>query len=420
MRRPLNPADHFALMMDHELRRSGQAGNLCALAYELGGMPDMAELSARASRFADRFPLARARLVRRGTHYFWEDGPDEPIFTRHSGVDVRATIRALMAHDEAPERMAPVSFHIVDDGSRATLLLRWFHPIADAKGAELVMHHLIADAPPPPDEDDPMEALIRAQNLWRKAAMALKARGYIKQLDQRPSILPRRGGAPPGPLDHRLVRFDAGESEKILANALKLAGMTGTAHYFIGCTMRAIEAAGSGDGEAYCVPYAMNLRKRRALSPVFGNQLSFLFAQASRDEVSDRRRLFTALRDQARQTVRAGLDHAMIPLIQAGNFRPLDNFGRLVRRTPHGGERNSFWFSYTGEPDPPVDAVLGVPVEGSFQLSQVTDPPSLAVLVSQRAGQITLSLCTLPGALDEAWIDRAAAAVRDELLGAVG
>ena len=33
----LNPADHFTLVLDYEIRKSGLAGNYCALVLELDG-----------------------------------------------------------------------------------------------------------------------------------------------------------------------------------------------------------------------------------------------------------------------------------------------------------------------------------------------------------------------------------------------
>src|SRR5262249_11693569 len=146
---------------------------------------------------------------------------------------------------------------------------------------------------------------------------------------------PPQAGAP---LDFRVVRHDPVESAAILENAMKQSGMTGIALYFIGCLMRAIESAGGSHGEAYCVPYAVNLRKRRALHPIFGNQVTFLFAQAGRDVTADRARLFAALREQHKETVRGGLDHALIPLMQLGGWMELPDYGRRIRHTPYKTE----------------------------------------------------------------------------------
>jgi hypothetical protein len=416
MRQRLNPADHFTLMLDHEIRCSGLAGNLCILAYELDGIPDVHELAVRASRFVARCPQAGARLCRQRRRYYWEWEAGAPIFFHHRVVDVHAAVCELINRKEAPENIAPLEIHLIEAADGATLLLRWFHPICDAKGAELILHHLLSDETPSADGTrEPLATLINSWSLWRKIGLAWKANRHVVALDRHVSVLPRQTEGAAARLDFCIVRHSADESTTIMRHAMKQTGMTGTALYFIGCLMRAVDAAGGSHGDSYCVPYAMNLRKRRALYPLFGNQVTFLFAQASRDEASDRTRLFAALREQHKQTVRGGLDRALIPLMQAGSWLSLETFGG-IRNTRYKSERCSFWFSYTGEPEPRIDAIDGIPVKGMFQLSQVTAPPSLGLLVSHYAGRITLSYNYIPTAIDEGWMQQLIASMRAELL----
>jgi hypothetical protein len=169
--------------------------------------------------------------------------------------------------------------------------------------------------------------------------------------------------------------------------------------------MRAIDQAGSLEKEGFCVPFAMNIRKRKALFPLVGNQVTFLFAQASMEQVRDRSALFKTLREQYKQTVRDGLEYAMIPLMEAGSWLSLEKFGDIIRNAPKGGERSSFWFSYTGEPDPKVVSVAGARVLAMFQLSQVTAPPSLAMLVNQYNGILTFSFSYIAGQIDQQWLN---------------
>jgi len=198
---------------------------------------------------------------------------------------------------------------------------------------------------------------------------------------------------------------------------MKEAGMMGTALYFIGCMMRSLVQVGCAEQDGFCVPYAMNMRKRKALFPLLGNQVSFLFAQATMEQVRDRKQLFTSLRKQHKETVRSGLDHALLPLMEAGSWLPLEKFGNIIRNTPKGQERSSFWFSYTGEPNPKVTKIGGAKVISMFQLSQVTAPPSLAMLVSQYNGAITLSFSYISSQIDKVWLDSLTKAIANELVG---
>jgi len=421
MQRALNTADHFTLMMDHEIRQSGLAGNFCALVFELACIPDIEKLSRRAIEFIDRFPEANVRLKQRGRRYFWETNSDKQptIFFRHAaGCKDNAfeVIGEIINSETAVEVAAPVEFHLVNMPEGAYFLLRWFHPICDAKGAELIVHHLLSDEDVSEGEDA-FAQLTAKWGFWKKIGMMYRAKRHIGTLDKLSSSLPKRTTAATDSLKFHVVRFDADTSKQIMARSMKEAGMMGTALYFIGCLMRSLEKAGCDEQQGFCVPYAMNMRKRKARFPLLGNQVSFLFAQASMEQVRDRHRLFSTLREQYKATVRSGLDHALVPLMEAGSWLPLEKYGRIIRNTHREQERSSFWFSYTGESDPKVTEIAGAAVVSMFQLSQVTAPPSLGMLVSQYNGEITLSFNYVASQIDRKWLKSLTAIMHEELAG---
>jgi len=442
----LNPADHFTLLMDHEIRGSGLAGNYCALVLELAGVVDVADIERRCAEFGRRWPLSVARLVRRGRRYQWQAAADAglPFFLVElpAGADdvlARQRVLELVNRGAAVEQCAPFELHLLQANDSALLVLRWFHPATDAKGAELLLHHLFADAAPSPQrspESSPLQRVMARWGWWRKFVLARRAVANIRTLDRRASVLPAgvAGGGPsrlsaspdqphasPDRLAQTLVRYQQAQTATVLANARRQAGMTGTTLYLIGCMMRALEATGasiSTEGDAYCVPYAANLRRRKALTPMFGNQVSFLFAQAGRELVGSRSRLFAHLREQHKQALRDGLDHAMLPLMQAGSWLPLQRYARVVRQSPQGRERSSFWFSFTGEMEPQPKHIAGCAVQGMYQLSPVTAPPGLGLLASLFDGRLTLSYSYAAGRLDREWVERLSVAMTAELLDA--
>ena len=423
----INPADHFTLLMDHEIRGSGLAGNYCALALELDGIPDHAEIRRRCDAFAARYPRSVARLLPRGRQYGWDESQAcrlPFLVTRIDDadeLDPRRALSALINRSEPVSESAPFELQLIESSQRSLLLLRWFHPAADAKGAELVLQQLFNGREVDQSVPTPLEARMRQWGLWRKFRLARKAVGNIRLLDRHASVLPAddetTATSTVDRIEMHLLRFDRGQSEQIMRLAHQSCGMTGTTLYLIGCMMRAIDATGTSvEGDAYCVPYAANLRRRKAPAPLFGNQVSFLFAQAGREQLASRATLFTHLREQHRAAIRAGLDYAMLPLMQAGSWLPLQRYGRVVRESPSGRERSSFWFSYTGDMEPRPEAIAGVPVSGMYQCSQLTAPPGLGLLASSFRGRLSLSLVYVEGMLRSDWIERLAANVSAELL----
>lgn len=421
----LNPADHFTLVLDHEIRKSGLAGNYCALAMELDGVPEHAEIARCCSAFAKRFPLAVARLSRQGRQYAWvpADADSLPfqVCTLDNDADGAAGQQRLLT---LVNRVVPVSasapfeLHLIESAGRSLLALCWFHPAADAKGAELVLHHLFNDPQPARQPLPlPVDHLQQQWGLWRKLRLARQAVVNIHRLDRYASVLPLETQSPADRLALKLVRYDAEQTAQIMAHARKHTGMTGTTLYLIGCMMRALEAAGATPaGNAYCVPYAVNLRRRKALFPVLGNQVSFLFAQAERDMVHSRELLFAHLRDQNRAAIRQGLDHAMLPLMQAGSWLALEKYGRIVRNSPTRRERSSFWFSYTGDMEPEPESIAGCRVRGMYQLSQVSSPPGLGLLASSFHGRLVLSYNYINNQFQTDWLERLTQAMTAELL----
>ena len=421
----LNPADHFTLVLDYEIRKSGLAGNYCALAMELEGVPDHTEIARCCSAFAKRFPLAVARLSRQGRHYAWvpsdEDSLPFQVCTLENDADGAASQQQLLAivNKVAPvSASAPFELHLIESAGRSLLALCWFHPAADAKGAELVLHHLFNDPQPARQSQPlPVDHLQQRWSLWRKFRLARQAVVNIHKLDRYDSVLPLETQPPADRLALKLVRYDAGQTTRIMAHARKHAGMTGTTLYLIGCMMRALEAAGATPaGDAYCVPYAANLRRRKALFPVLGNQVSFLFAQAERGIVHSREQLFAHLREQNRAAIRQGLDHAMLPLMQAGSWLSLEKYGRIVRYSPNKRERSSFWFSYTGDMEPEPETIAGCRVRGMYQLSQVSSPPGVGLLASSFQGRLVLSYNYINNQVQSDWLKRLTQAMTAELL----
>jgi len=420
----LNPADHFTLVLDHEIRKSGLAGNYCALVLELDGIPDAAEITRRSRHFASRFPLAVARLSRQGRQYAWVPSGEDSLPFQISKLDTDDAACCEQRLFEIVNQAAPVSasapfeLHLIEAASRSLLVLRWFHPATDAKGAELVLHHLFNDSLPAQlSQPSPVERLQQQWSWWRKFRLGRQAVLNIRGLDRHASVLPVAAQEPADRLVLMRVRYDTEQTAQILAHAREQSGMTGTTLYLIGCMMRAMEATGATQaGEAYCVPYAANLRRRKALSPMFGNQVSFLFAQAGRDTVRSRQQLFAHLREQNRAAIRQGLDHAMLPLMQAGSWLSLERYGRIVRNSPNGRERSSFWFSYTGEMEPEPEAIAGCPVRGMYQVSQVSSPPGLGLLASIFQGRLVLSYNCINNQVQGDWLERLTQAMTAELL----
>ncbi|WP_051906758.1 hypothetical protein [Methylomarinum vadi] len=429
----LNPADSFTLAMDDEIRRDGLAGSYGCFALELSKTPNIEELKRRIEEFAERFPVAQASLRQIGRRFYWcrrEEAP--PLFFHHRCPEdqeeagfQRATIDLIVNEKLARESTPPIEFHLLTGPRQNTLFTRWLHPFCDARGADLILKFLCtADAEQRSAFGQPLgEPLVYAQlakyRWWQKIALLWKGKRYIDNLDRLESIQPFDCDRPRQRLNYSLHRLSEAQTEQVLKLARESVGLTGTSLYYIGCLMRALERLHPDrDGEAYCVPYAFNLRKQRALAPVTGNHVCALFAQAPRDIVKDRSRIFEHLKRQNAEVIRKQQDYAFLPLMWAGSWLSLPEYGKTLRLSYGSGkERSSFWFSDIGRLDIAPGSFPGAEISNVFHVCQMTTPPGLAFLSCIFQGRLTLSYNFVEPIADSALIERLHQLMLEELLG---
>ncbi|MDD5462364.1 MAG: hypothetical protein PHG00_12140 [Methylococcales bacterium] len=403
----LNPADTFTLAMDEEIRRDGLAGSYGCFALELSNLPDIIELQQRITEFSQRFPVTQASLQQINRHFYWCKRNDPPqLFFQHLCPEDRneedfqqKIISDIINHKQAREISAPIEFHLLTGLKKHILFTRWLHPYCDARGVELILKYLCtADEAQRrqfglPDTGPLVNVQLGKYRWWQKIGLLLKGKRYIGILDSLESIQPFHSDLPPERLNYMIQRLSEAQTEQALRQARQTVGLAGTSLYYIGCLMRALEKMHPDNpGEAYCAPYAFNLRKQRALAPVTGNHLSALFAQAPRAIVQDRQKLFAHLKQQNAQVIRQQLDYAFLPLMWAGAWLSLAEYGKTLRLSYGSGkERSSFWFSDVGRLDIPADSFPGAGINGVYHVCQVTAPPGLAFLNCIYRNRLTLS-----------------------------
>ena len=403
----LNPADSFTLAMDEEIRKDGLAGNYGCFALVLSNIPDIEALQQRIAGFSQCFPVAQASLQQIGKRFYWCKRIDPPpLFFQHHCPEghneadfQKQTIDSIINHKQAREIAAPIEFHLLTGSTQHTFFIRWMHPFGDARGADLILKYLCtANEAQRRQFGLPVtEPLVNVQlgkyHWWQKISLLLKGKRYINQLDRLESIQPFNNDLPPQRLNYTIKRLSEAQTGQVIKLARQQVGLTGTSLYYIGCLMRALEKMHPDNpGEAYCAPYAFNLRKQRALTPMTGNHVCALFAQAPRGIVQDRQKLFDHLKQQNTQVIRQQMDYAFLPLMWAGSWLSLAEYGKTLRLSfGSGKERSSFWFSDIGRLDIPADSFPGAEIKGVFHVCQVTTPPALAFLSCIYRNQLTFS-----------------------------
>lgn len=402
----LNIADCFTLAMDEEIRQDGLAGSLCGFALELDQSPDVELLEKQIKNFSQHFPVVLTSLQQQGKRFFWCERKTVPqLFYQHYCSDDQSDtefqkkiIQHIINQKQAREITAPIEFHLIHDTNQTTFFIRWIHPFCDARGIGLVLQYLCTDESEQHIFLDQANTkpLVNQQldkyKWWQKVILLFKGKRYIASIDKLKSIQTFKTDLAPEQLNYTIKKLSEDQTQTIIKQARTQVGLTGSSLYYIGCLMRALDKLNTeSDGDAYCVPYAFNLRKQRAITPVIANQVCAMFAQAPREIVKDREKLFTHLKQQNKEAIRQQLDYAFLPLMWAGSWLSLDEYGKILRQTSTGDERSSFWFSDIGKIENPKQNFPGAKIKSIFHLCQVTTPPGIGFLCCLYQNQLILS-----------------------------
>jgi len=410
-----NPADYFTYVLDQAIREAGMPGGYCGFVLELAAEPDLALLQQRLDLLVERFPRASARIERQGKrHVFVGSGRSIELERHESYGDAEAVVLQIFNRPES----ALLAVHWIANPVGGSLLLVWNHPLLDARGAKILLDFLTSERPENFKESPALiDAKLAQWPWWKKLLLLIKAKRHNNVSNSVDSCLPTTVENGPQRLRLKQQRFDAEQSKRIAALAQQHTGLAGRTLYYLGCFMRAMEHVGPPAAKAgYCIPYAFNLRRQNAPTPVLGNHVGCLFARASRQQVADRKGLFQHLLAEHKQVVRDELDLAYLPLMWLGQWLEPARYAKLLRTQHSGGELSSLWFSDIGDMNWSKTGFLGAPVNNMTMMCWMTLPPGLALLVGQLEGRLTLSYSYLDPAVDEAWLDAVLARMEEELL----
>lgn len=422
----LNSADQFTLMLDYALQQDGLLGNYCMLALELEAKLNLAELNTRLQDLASKLFLTNAKLIQKNNKYIWQSNSESMCKVKQyvcpKQQDLAAfsqTILTRLLSDSTTLTQSPIEVHVIESQENNIFILRWYHPLTDAKGAELLARAILGkqdlDLIVINESAPKYTGYLNKIQTWPQYITNIyRSLMHIRQLNKIKTHQICNNSATQSQMQYQVLHFDSIASLRINQLAVKYMGITGIALYYIAGIMRAFYAVNPDFiNQGFCVPYAVNMRKAKAPAPIFGNQLSFLFAQADHATIANREALFSHLKSQNKMTISKKLDLAFRSVMHLAKKLSLKRYAKLVRKQPNGNERAAFWFSYTGEmntQDLPA-------IKNMFQLSPVTRQPSIAFLVSQLNQEINISICYHKNDFSESMLNAIKHNLHQELLG---
>lgn len=424
MRRlPLRGAD-LVLMALHSTG-SVVSSNNALLVVHCDGPLDPGRLSRSLERFLQFCPWPAARLRRPFPwgKLHWAAGRRgtlaPPPVRRQAVATVEAFRDAIDAELNTridPRRDPPLRFLILDGapelvGAGGVLVLTWFHPLMDPRGAQNLLHHLVhldrhaGDAP----WGGTVPSFVRAADprpLRERGRLARKSLEYMRTLPRTSAVSPPQ--EPAGRVRFRQVSFAERDS------ATRPSRVTHEIWWrlaVVGKAMRGLGEQRSCPDLPFLLPIAVDLRPKGDLGPTFGNMLAFHFARFRPSDAADVPRLASVLRDQMADAVRGGQIEANDVAMEFLQYRPLSFIRRALRRT--GGETFSFNCADVMDFPAALDRCFGRRVVNAYHVPAVPPRPGIGVFFNRCAGRSNVVVVWIDGVVTDDDVTRIIEIVRE-------
>lgn len=416
------------------MRRFGLPGNVCNAVLRLGPGLDVVQLRRRVESSPILDWLSRVRVVRPFPVLapLWCTGQKpRDFFHEYSDPDPPeqgpAQLPQVIAHRELHAAHGPsLAFDLVRHPDQSFhLVFSWNHALMDARGADLVLHHLNAGAEPngAPTVDDVIHPPQRGYSLsgwWTNVKTARGSIGWLHDSGREPlfSLLP--GLRPAGPCrnQYRIVLFTKEETARIGARSERLNASFRRSHFYLAAALRAVHtiatARGNKDG-AYLVPVPHDTRRRGTNGPIFSNHLSILFYRIEPDRVGSLSAIIAEITRQMMEQIRTRFPEACMAALNM--FKPLP-LGYYVHHLgePTRGKFATFCFSDSGETCGGMTELLGAPIQAVTHFVPSWRPPGLTFIFLSFNGRLSALMSWVDDCLSPDEVNTVEATLRTALL----
>ena len=408
-------------MAQHARWRHAGASNNASLVVHCDGPLDPARLRAALHRLLAICPWPAARLERPlpWGKLRWTTGTAQstaPVTVNHRSVRTSAELHALVEAELAtvidPWREPPMRLTVIDVGDGGVLVLTWFHPLMDPRGAQTLLVHLAtldgaeADVDPSTFVAAPARAPLR-----ERGRLARRSLEYMRTLAPVAPVSPgsqlTTAGRP------RFLRESFVERDPD-ARSARLTREISWRLAVVGKAMAELWRRRGLPDVPFLLPIAVDLRPKGEAGPVFGNLLAFHFARFRLSDTEDVATLASTLRRQMADAVRDGQIEANVAAMEFLQYRPLS---RMLGALPWTAQGDIFSFNCADVSDmpPALDRFFGRRLLNGYHVPCVLPRPGVGVFFNRCADLNNVVVSWIAGALSEPEAARILEVVGEEM-----
>jgi hypothetical protein len=404
--------------------RGSASSNNALLVVHCDGPPDVTRVQRGLDRFVEICPWPAARLRRPFPwgKLHWRSAARAPTPVRRRAVATAAAFHEAV-DDELnaaidPRREPPVRLVVLDGASSAVgapsaLVMTWFHPLMDPRGAQNLLRHL--DELDEQREGAPWSRAVPTfapepdtRGFRERGRLARKHLDYMRSVSRVPSV-PRRA-ALPGTVRFRQESFahDPAAPRDRASREIwwRLA--------VVGKAMREVWTRRGLPDVSFLLPIAVDLRPKGEPGPTFGNMLAFHFARFRPSDTADLPGLASTLRSQMADAVREEQVEANEAAMTFLEYRPLAMVRRAVRGVA-GGDAFSFNCADVGDFPVALGRCFGRRVVNAYHVPAVPPRPGMGVFFNRCADHDNVVVAWIDGVLSEDDVSGIVETVREEM-----
>lgn len=379
---PLTGADKFILALESSGRAKMAKENVCI--YRLSFDRNFELDALKEKLFADEqlAYLSSLRLSGKGDNYnFWKT-------SEQGQIDLTVTNSPEEFFEKPFDlfKKAPLRVVITKKSEAVEFYLIWHHLLMDGQGATLLLRHL---------NGEKIElALPRTGSRlnWKNFSLARQAKKYIDRsasgkIQSVESKIHK---------DRTSVIFQytvpAAQAEVLRQKARENQSKFGLGNYLLVLCARAVHRTFHHEKPlTYWIPIPQDTRKKNAVGPILGNQLSFLFYRLEMQSEMSEQELVAQLDSQMMTQIREKIPQKNGHLLNfMRRFNPRWYYRLLTG--PSGTMLTSFLYTYAPDHPQSLMEFQGQKVQSALNLPPNSYPPGLTFSIQGINGEITISV----------------------------
>jgi hypothetical protein len=367
----LTGADKFILALESSGRAKTATENICTYRMTLDAAFDSDAFKRHVAQDSIFRYLSSLRLAGQSRNFNrWKAGKQsDPVVQEYaSETDFQ---RAVSTESFDLFRTAPLRLAIIRDGEGCVLNLLWHHLLMDGQGATLLLAHLNGQKI---RLSDPRTS---SRLNWKNLRVAREAKRFIDRSARGKISSIEREIRTPGPAAQLTLALSAEMVVTLREKARLNQSKFGLGNYLLVLCARAIHRSFHAEEACtYWIPIPQDTRRKNAIGPLVGNQLSFLFFRLEMEASKSEQSLVAQLDAQMLGQIKKGIP---------GKYGHLLNFmrrfhPRVYHRLltgPSGSTLTSFLYTYAPEHPPQLMEFRKARVLTAQNLPPNSYPPGL-------------------------------------------